>query len=149
MLNWSLGAWGAGEPEEDGRDDDDTKRQASESYRSPTAVPCTASIVADATMRRARDIILGADNRVSESIKWKTPTFAYKGNIASFFPKSKQHASLMFHAGASRRSSSASRRPEGCRAAPRASPRAGTHRTVEGAATPSFRALAWSSREGA
>jgi hypothetical protein len=38
----------------------------------------------DATMRRAREIILGADSRVTESIKWKTPTFAYKGNIASF-----------------------------------------------------------------
>ena len=40
----------------------------------------------DATMRRARDIILGADDRVTESIKWKTPTFAFKGNIASFNP---------------------------------------------------------------
>jgi hypothetical protein len=27
-------------------------------------------------MRRARDIILGADARVTETIKWKTPTFA-------------------------------------------------------------------------
>ena len=35
----------------------------------------------EATMRRARDIILGADGRVTESIKWKTPTFAYRGNI--------------------------------------------------------------------
>ena len=38
----------------------------------------------EATMRRARDIIPGADGRVTESIKWKTPTFAYRGNIASF-----------------------------------------------------------------
>ena len=38
----------------------------------------------DATMRRAREIILGADGRVRESITWKTPTFAFKGNIASF-----------------------------------------------------------------
>jgi hypothetical protein len=37
-------------------------------------------------MMRAREIILGADGRVSESIKWKTPTFAYRGNIASFNP---------------------------------------------------------------
>ena len=50
-------------------------------------------------MRRARDIILGADSRVTESIKWKTPTFAYKGNIASFNP-SKHLLSIMFHRGA-------------------------------------------------
>ena len=53
----------------------------------------------EATMRRARDIILGADGRVSESIKWKTPTFAYQGNIASFNP-SKHAVSIMFHRGA-------------------------------------------------
>jgi len=53
----------------------------------------------DATMRRARDIILGADDRVSESIKWKTPTFTYRGNIASFNP-SKHLLSIMFHRGA-------------------------------------------------
>jgi hypothetical protein len=50
-------------------------------------------------MRRARDIILGADRRVTESIKWKTPTFAYQGNIASFNP-SKHLLSIMFHRGA-------------------------------------------------
>jgi hypothetical protein len=53
----------------------------------------------DATMRRAREIILGADDRVTESIKWKTPTFAYEGNIASFNP-SKKLVSIMFHRGA-------------------------------------------------
>jgi hypothetical protein len=53
----------------------------------------------DATMRRARDIILGSDGRVSESIKWKTPTFAYRGNIASFNP-SRHLLSIMFHRGA-------------------------------------------------
>jgi hypothetical protein len=53
----------------------------------------------EATMRRAREIILAADDRVTESIKWKTPTFAYKGNIASFNP-SKNLVSIMFHRGA-------------------------------------------------
>jgi hypothetical protein len=53
----------------------------------------------DATMRRAREIILDADGRVTETIKWKTPTFAYKGNIASFNP-SKHVVSIMFHRGA-------------------------------------------------
>jgi hypothetical protein len=50
-------------------------------------------------MERAREIILAADPRVTESIKWKTPTFAYKGNIASFNP-SKNVVSIMFHRGA-------------------------------------------------
>ena len=53
----------------------------------------------DAAMRRAREIILGADERVTESIKWKTPTFAFQGNIASFNP-SKNAVSVMFHRGA-------------------------------------------------
>jgi hypothetical protein len=52
-------------------------------------------------MQSVRQIILGADARVTESIKWKTPTFAFKGNIASFNPQAKQFVSLMFHNGAS------------------------------------------------
>jgi hypothetical protein len=48
-----------------------------------------------------RTVILESDERVQESIKWKSPTFIYKGNIASFMPRSKRHASLMFHIGAS------------------------------------------------
>lgn len=47
-----------------------------------------------------RDLILDADPRITETIKWQAPTFVYKGNIASFFPKAKKHASLMFHKGA-------------------------------------------------
>lgn len=47
-----------------------------------------------------RDAILAGDSRIDECIKWKSPTFTYKGNIASFNPRSKKHASLMFHSGA-------------------------------------------------
>jgi hypothetical protein len=50
-------------------------------------------------LQRAREIILGADERVTEAIKWKTPTFAFRGNIASFSP-SKNAVSIMFHRGA-------------------------------------------------
>ena len=50
-------------------------------------------------LQRVREIILGADDRVTESIKWKTPTFAYKGNIVSFNP-AKHFVSLLFHRGA-------------------------------------------------
>jgi uncharacterized protein YdhG (YjbR/CyaY superfamily) len=49
---------------------------------------------------RVREIVLGADPRIEECIKWQAPTFTFEGNLASFFPKSKQHASLMFHMGA-------------------------------------------------
>ena len=50
-------------------------------------------------MQRARQLILDADPRVSESIKWQTPTFAYQGNIVSFNP-AKKMVSLLFHRGA-------------------------------------------------
>jgi hypothetical protein len=50
-------------------------------------------------MQLARQIILAADHRVTESIKWSTPTFAYNGNIISFTP-SKEGVGLMFHQGA-------------------------------------------------
>jgi hypothetical protein len=49
---------------------------------------------------RIRAIVLGADPRIGECIKWQAPTFTFEGNLASFYPKSKQHASLMFHTGA-------------------------------------------------
>lgn len=51
-------------------------------------------------VERIRELVLGADKRIEECIKWQAPTFVYQGNLASFFPKSKQHASLMFHTGA-------------------------------------------------
>jgi hypothetical protein len=51
-------------------------------------------------MIKVREIILGADNRVTETIKWKTPTFMYEGNIASFNPRAMAQVSLMFHTGA-------------------------------------------------
>jgi hypothetical protein len=50
-------------------------------------------------MLLTRQSILGADERISESIKWSAPTFEFKGNIASFQPKARQFVSLMFHRG--------------------------------------------------
>ena len=50
---------------------------------------------------RVREILLDADPRIGEVIKWSTPTFDYKGNLASFQPRAKQFASLLFHEGAS------------------------------------------------
>ena len=51
-------------------------------------------------MLAVRDVLLEADPRVDECIKWQAPTFTYQGNIASFFPRAKKHVSLMFHHGA-------------------------------------------------
>lgn len=59
----------------------------------------TCNPLAD-VMRRVRAIILAADARITECIKWKTPTFTYRGNLASFNPNAKQHVSLMLHTGA-------------------------------------------------
>ena len=53
-----------------------------------------------ALVQAVRQAILAADARIDECIKWQAPTFTYKGNLASFFPKAKKHASLMFHKGA-------------------------------------------------
>lgn len=51
-------------------------------------------------IKRVREIILEVDADVKECIKWSSPTFTYKGNMASFFMNAKKHVSLMFHKGA-------------------------------------------------
>ncbi|MCB9311002.1 MAG: DUF1801 domain-containing protein [Lewinellaceae bacterium] len=47
-----------------------------------------------------REIILSTDKDIEETIKWNSPTFMYKGNMASYFMNAKKHVSLMFHKGA-------------------------------------------------
>ncbi len=51
-------------------------------------------------MNKVREIILSTDNKITEGIKWSSPTFMYKGNMASFFFNAKKLVSLMFHKGA-------------------------------------------------
>lgn len=51
-------------------------------------------------IQRIREIILSVSPDMQETIKWKSPTFMYKGNMASFFMNAKKHISLMFHKGA-------------------------------------------------
>ena len=53
----------------------------------------------DAELRRVREIILEADERVTEAVKWQVPTFSYNGNIVSF-SNAKKFVGLMFHRGA-------------------------------------------------
>lgn len=52
------------------------------------------------TMLAVRNAILRADPRISECIKWSTPTFVFEGDLASLQPRAKQFASLLFHRGA-------------------------------------------------
>jgi hypothetical protein len=51
-------------------------------------------------VQRIRRIILACDDRITECVKWHAPTFVYEGNLASFYPKSMDYATLMFHQGA-------------------------------------------------
>jgi len=54
----------------------------------------------EAEIDQVRDAVLALDPRITETIKWKSPTFVFEGNIASIDPRSKKHVSLMFHQGA-------------------------------------------------
>ena len=40
------------------------------------------------TLCRRSALILDTDPRITEVIKWQAPTVVYKGNLASFYPKS-------------------------------------------------------------
>ncbi len=51
-------------------------------------------------IQRVREIVMATDPRMEETIKWSSPTFMYKGNMASFFMNAKKLVSLMFHKGA-------------------------------------------------
>ena len=51
-------------------------------------------------IQAVRDIILGANSSISEDIKWSAPSFAYKGNMATFNPRAKKFVNLTFHTGA-------------------------------------------------
>jgi len=63
-------------------------------YLEKKAHPMTAEI------QLVREIIMAADDRMEETIKWSSPTFMYNGNMASFFMNAKKFVSLMFHKGA-------------------------------------------------
>ena len=63
-------------------------------YLAKKAHPLTKEI------QRVREIIMETHPAIEETIKWSSPTFMYKGNMASFFMNAKKHVSLMFHKGA-------------------------------------------------
>ena len=50
-------------------------------------------------MLRVREVVLSADERMEECVKWSTPTFTFQGNLASFQPRAKKFVSLLVHRG--------------------------------------------------
>ncbi|HUE68847.1 MAG TPA: DUF1801 domain-containing protein [Candidatus Acidoferrum sp.] len=54
---------------------------------------------AEPILRRVREVILGADKRMSEGTKYGTVTFQCVGDFASFVQHDKKTVSLMFNRG--------------------------------------------------
>ena len=54
---------------------------------------------AEPILRRVREVILGADKRMSEGTKYGTVTFHCVGDFASFVQHDKKTVSLMFNRG--------------------------------------------------
>jgi hypothetical protein len=53
-----------------------------------------------AEVQAVRDIIKNVNQDITEQIKWKAPSFSYKGYMATFNLWAKQHVHLIFHNGA-------------------------------------------------
>jgi uncharacterized protein YceH (UPF0502 family) len=54
---------------------------------------------AEAALQRVRQIILGADGRMTEHVKYGTVQFAFGGDMAGFVQTNKETVSLMFNRG--------------------------------------------------
>ncbi|HKV87072.1 MAG TPA: DUF1801 domain-containing protein [Candidatus Dormibacteraeota bacterium] len=71
------------------------------SNRNPTLDGWFSGKPAEPALRRVRDVILGADPRMSERLKYGTVTFACGGaDCAGFVQHNKKTVSLMFNRGA-------------------------------------------------
>lgn len=55
---------------------------------------------AEPMLRRVRDVIMWADNRVTEYLKYGTVQFACNGDLANFVQHDKKTVTLMFNRGA-------------------------------------------------
>ncbi len=53
-----------------------------------------------AEVQAVRDIIKGVHPGITEEIKWKAPSFSYKGYMVTFNLWTKEHVHLVFHNGA-------------------------------------------------
>lgn len=57
-------------------------------------------------LKLVRENILGADEGISEGIKWKVPSFFYNDWFATIHVRSKDSVQLIFHTGAKLKASS-------------------------------------------
>lgn len=53
-----------------------------------------------AEIEAVREIILSASDKITESVKWSAPSYAYKDNLCTFNPRAKKFVNLTFHKGA-------------------------------------------------
>jgi hypothetical protein len=53
-----------------------------------------------AEVQAVREIIKSVNEQITEEIKWKAPSFSYKGYMATFNLWAKEHVHLIFHNGA-------------------------------------------------
>jgi hypothetical protein len=53
-----------------------------------------------AEVQAVREIIKGVHKDTTEEVKWKAPSFSYKGYLATFNLWAKNHVHLVFHNGA-------------------------------------------------
>ena len=67
--------------------------------KDPAAERWFAGKPAEQILRRVREVILGADARMSEGTKYGTVTFRCGGDFASFVQHDKKTVSLMFNRG--------------------------------------------------
>ena len=67
--------------------------------KDPAAEKWFAGKLAEPILRRVRDVVLGADRRMSEGTKYGTVTFHCGGDFASFVQHNKPTVSLMFNRG--------------------------------------------------
>jgi hypothetical protein len=51
-------------------------------------------------MRQVRDVILAADRRITEYVKYGTVTFGYEGDMVTFVQANSRSVTLMFNRGA-------------------------------------------------
>ena len=51
-------------------------------------------------IEKVREIILSASDKITKSIKWAAPSYAYKDNMCTFNPRAKKFVNLTFHKGA-------------------------------------------------
>lgn len=48
-------------------------------------------------MEAVRAIMMGANSKLSERVKWNAPSYYYKADLVTFHPRATKHVHLVFH----------------------------------------------------